>query len=262
MPLRFLLALNLAFGLAAPVFASGGSPWTAEMQQWMTYYYLDPQPQHAVAYLKPLNEALKASKGRSLADEANRGGLRSFYAKVFAQSDAAVRELEAVLATQPEDIRAFALEALRRCGTPECLRVAGATAAAPDAGANTEQLDDVWASFMATGDERYVEAVASVLPLLKVRGDPALLVVGGAAQWSLASNAYQHSRVLDICRRIAATAEPETAAILREIVTSAEAERLSRPPPEPRLGAIQLCAQAARGELLRCFLMCSRAAAA
>lgn len=234
MTLRLLVVLHLALGLSSAALANGGSPWTVEMQQWMTYYYLNPQPQHAVAYLKPLNEALQAAKGRTLADEVSRGGLRSFYANIFAQSDATVRELEAALATQPEEIRAFALEALRRCGTSECLRVAGATATAPDSGVGTEQLDDAWASFMATGEERYVQAVASALPLLQVRGDPSRLVTGGAAKWSLASNAYQHSRVLDVCRRLAETAEPDAAAILREIVASAEAERLSNPPPEPR----------------------------
>jgi hypothetical protein len=234
MTLRLLLVLNIALGVASPVLASGDSPWTSEMQQWMTYYYLNPQPQHAVAYLKPLNEAFQASKGRSLADEVNRGGVRSFYAKVFAQSDETVRELERELPTQPEDIRAFALEALRRCGTRECLRVSGADESVPASGESSGHLDDAWASFMATGEQQYVEEVASSLPLLQVRGDPSRLVVGGAAKWSLASNAYQHSRVLEICRRLSETADPDSAAILREIVASAEAERLSNPPSEPR----------------------------
>jgi hypothetical protein len=234
MAIRLLVVPAIVLGLASPAFASGESPWTTEMQQWMTYYYLDPQPQHAIAYLMPLNEALQASKGRSLADEVNRGGLRSFYSKVFAQSDETVRELEVTLSTQPEEVRAFALEALRRCGTRECLRVSGTSASAPALGESKEQLDDAWASFMATGEEQYVEAVVSALPLLEVRGDPSRLVVGGAAKWSLESNAYQHSRVLDACRRLAETVEPNTAAVLREIVASAEAKRLSNPPPEPR----------------------------
>lgn len=234
MRLRTLLALSIIFGPLSSALAGAGSLWTPEMQQWMTYYYLNPRPERAVAYLKPLNEALLASKGRSLADEATRGGLRSFYGHVFARSDAAVRELEGALPTQPEEIRTFSLEALRRCGTPECVRVAGSSGSVPLPAADEQHLDDAWASFMATGEEKYVEAVASALPLLQVRGDASRLVVGGAAKWSLSSNAYQHARVLEICKRLSESAEPESATVLREIIATAEAERLSNPPPEPR----------------------------
>lgn len=50
-------------------------------------------------------------------------------------------------------------------------------------------LDDAWASFMATGNEQHVKVVTAALSLLNVRGDPMRLMVGGAAKWALESNA-------------------------------------------------------------------------
>ena len=50
-------------------------------------------------------------------------------------------------------------------------------------------LDDAWASFMATGNEQHVKVVTAALSLLNVRGDSMRLMVGGAAKWALESNA-------------------------------------------------------------------------
>jgi hypothetical protein len=58
-------------------------------------------------------------------------------------------------------------------------------------------------------------------------------VTGGAAKWSLASNAYQHGRVLAILEREVATAEAPTRALLEELIDKAKAERAKTPPPEP-----------------------------
>ncbi|HZP24240.1 MAG TPA: hypothetical protein VFB04_12380, partial [Terriglobales bacterium] len=60
-------------------------------------------------------------------------------------------------------------------------------------------LDALWASFFASGDERYVNRIIGALPLVNARGDTGKMLIGGAARWSLASNAYQHPKVMQIC---------------------------------------------------------------
>jgi hypothetical protein len=95
-------------------------------------------------------------------------------------------------------------------------------------------LDDYWAAFVATGDKVHVEKVISALPLVEVRGDVDRLMIGGAAKWSLSSNAYQHSRVLEICKAAAMVAEEPGKKLLNEIIAEAEKERAKNPPPEPR----------------------------
>lgn len=207
-----------------------------EVQSWLTYYYLNPRPKLALKSLAIMDRELRARKGRSLADEVGRGGMRSFYARVFADNPKVAEEAGAALPSMPSGQREFVVEALRRCGTVACQRAlpqgtAPATAVdSPDPGT----LDDSWASFFATGDARYVREIIEVLPWVEVRGDVNRLLTGGAAKWSLASNAYQHSRVLAILEQELPTAEAPTKALLQELIEGAKAERAKRPPPEPR----------------------------
>jgi hypothetical protein len=174
--------------------------------------------------------------GHSLGAEVNRGGMRSFYARIFAQNDALVGDVAAKLPSLPAGHQAFVREALRRCGTLACSKVLGASASAPTGARDADPgtLDDSWASFFATGDAKYVRAIIEVLPWSEVRGDVNRLLTGGAARWSLASNAYQHGCVLAISEEAFATAAEPTKRILKEIVDQAKAERAKTPPPEPK----------------------------
>lgn len=83
-------------------------------------------------------------------------------------------------------------------------------------------LDALWGNFMATGDDAPVARIISALPWINVRGDIARLSVGGAARWSLISNAIQHRRVLAVCRKELASQPKEVADVLREVIGEAE----------------------------------------
>lgn len=208
-------------------------PADDDVQDWLTYYYLEPRPERALSSLDVLDRELQKA-GRSLADEVNRGGLRSFYARVFAANDGVVRDLAARMPSLPAGQRAFVREALRRCGTAACKKVVGSEAtSAEHKMTDPGTLDDSWASFFATGDARYVREIIEVLPWSEARGDIPRLLTGGAARWSLASNAYQHARVLAIAEESLATASEPTRRLLREIVDQAKEERAKNPPPEP-----------------------------
>ena len=89
-------------------------------------------------------------------------------------------------------------------------------------------LDGLWGYFMATGDEAPVIRVIETLKWASIRGDIRKLAVGGAARWSLTSNAVQHSRVLEICKAQVPLQPPAVASVLREVIAKAEA-RLAEP---------------------------------
>jgi hypothetical protein len=90
-------------------------------------------------------------------------------------------------------------------------------------------LDACWASFFATGEPAYDHRIIQVLPWAEVRGDVSKMLIGGAARWSLASNAVQHPRVLEICEaRLASSPD----AALQQIVAAAkETARGAAPAP-------------------------------
>jgi hypothetical protein len=62
-------------------------------------------------------------------------------------------------------------------------------------------LDGLWANFMATGSDLPVIKIIEALKWVEAKGDMYLILVGGAAKWSLTSNAVQHKRVLEICEQ-------------------------------------------------------------
>ena len=83
-------------------------------------------------------------------------------------------------------------------------------------------LDALWGNFMATGDNAPVVRIISALPWIHVRGDVPRLLVGGAARWSLISNAIQHQPVMAVCRRELASQPKEVEGVLREVIAEAE----------------------------------------
>ncbi len=97
-------------------------------------------------------------------------------------------------------------------------------------------LDMLWAMFMASGDERYVQKIIGVLPWLNEegaaerieKGAAERMLIGGAARWSLTSNAFQHDRVLQICRAEVERQPEEVRVVLREVIQSAEQQLRDR----------------------------------
>ena len=90
-------------------------------------------------------------------------------------------------------------------------------------------LDALWGNFMATGDKTPVIRIMSTLPWIDVKGDMSRLLVGGAARWSLTSNAVQHNRIMEFCEEEVKTQPTEVADKLREIIETAKKELESGP---------------------------------
>ncbi len=85
-------------------------------------------------------------------------------------------------------------------------------------------LDALWGKFIATGDSSPVKRIISTLPWIDVKGDINRLLVGGAARWSLTSNAVQHKRVFEICEEAEKREGAEVAVKLREVISNAKKE--------------------------------------
>jgi hypothetical protein len=214
-----IAAVAAAALLAAPAFQS-----PQDLQRWLTYYYLEPRPELILPSFPLLDQQIEKAVGQSLADQASRGGMRSFYAQAFAHNDKVVAEVARTLRDLPPSQQPFVREALRRCGTRACARALGeptARAVAPPADVE-EAVADLWGAFAATGDEKFVRAVI------------AQVVAGKAPRLSLRANAYQHARVLQVCEKVMAESQGSARTVLDDIVGFARAEREQNPPAEPR----------------------------
>lgn len=234
---------TLGFLLAAAV--AHAQPFTDVEQagQWLTHYYRKPEPDRLPDALRILSAAglLKPDKGAS--------PMTGFIAGVLTAQPQSARALANRLSFLPEDEQPVLLLGLWYSGVPDAKAVLKELATTmpaqsariefltgtpaprivempPDQGAWV--LDAWWGYFLATGDELPVRAVIAVLPWTQVRGDVGRLATGGAARWSLVSNAVQHDRVLAICKAQLKAQPPEVAKLLAEVVQAAEAERAGR----------------------------------
>jgi hypothetical protein len=198
----------------------------SELQIWLTYYHKEPRPELVVAALVALEDELPRH-GSTLEAEAGRGGMRSFFGLVLAKSPDAVVQVEGH-AFAP-GTRRFVAEALWRCGTKACATAlarwgVAAGPPAPDMRAapvdSRSAIDDLWASYSATGDPAYVERVIDALPASSDAGAPPSGVAAAALR-SLTANAMADPDVLDVCIASAATARPDRKAVLDDIVRRA-----------------------------------------
>jgi hypothetical protein len=198
----------------------------ADLQTWLTYYHREPRPELVVAALVALEDELPRH-GSTLEAEAGRGGMRSFFGLVLAKSPDAVVQVEG----HPfaPGARRFVAEALWRCGTKACASTlarwgVAAGPPAPDMRAapvdSRSAIDDLWASYSATGDRAYVERVIAALPVPSDGGAPPAGVPAAALR-SLTAMAIADPDVLAVCSASAAAAPPDRKAVLDDIVRRA-----------------------------------------
>jgi hypothetical protein len=226
--------MTIAAAVLALLGAAAPSPAfhsPTELQAWLTYYHREPRPELVVAALVALENELPRH-GSTLEAEAARGGMRSFFGRVLAKSPDAVVQVEG----HPfaPGTRHFVAEALWRCGTKACASALArwgveAGPPAPDIRAvpvdSRSAIDDLWASYSATGDRAYVERVIAALPASLAPDATAAAGVGAAALRSLTSSAIADPDVLAVCVESAATAAPDRKAVLDDIVRRARRAR-------------------------------------
>lgn len=206
-------------------------------QRWLTYYYLNPQPNLTA-------EAILAMSKQGYFDKPTaQVALAAFFSQVFAQNPNSIQSwflrlddlserhkrtlwMALLYSATPQGKQQLKIEAEKAISTAKdeilkLLRTEPPSIAKLEI-TSPSVLDMLWGSFLATGDELYVTRIISTLAWVNDKDDTRKLLIGGAARWSLTSNCIQHKRVLEICKAQMAKQPPEVCLVLREIIKEAE----------------------------------------
>jgi hypothetical protein len=209
-----------------------------QLEKWMTYYYLDPRPDEVPA-------ALEALSAKGFFEKNNvQAPLSGFFTEVFRSNPDKLNEwikpfigvpnrhiLHSSLWMANSKQSKAALEVMARGTTPtEAKRLKGLLSSPPPTiesmSVNSPaSLDYLWGCFMASGSEAPVVRVIDKMKLVNIRGDATAMMIGGAAKWSVSANARQHEKVLKIVKARVEAADPETKALLQEIVAAIDAKK-------------------------------------
>jgi hypothetical protein len=210
----------------------------AQLSEWVTYYYLHPRPDLVVSAVKFM------SKQGHLQDAHAENTFCVFLARVFAANPADIGTWFNKLREGPEDQESALALVLWMVGSSDTNSLLKSLSGAGSDGfknyvhelladnhrpdylhdeiSSPEFLDALWVSFFATGDDRYVKRIISALPLLNAEGDTEKILIGGAARWSLSSNASQHPKVMEICEAQLKVIPEEQRPALAEVIQSAQ----------------------------------------
>lgn len=208
-----------------------------KLGRWITYYYSKPEPQH-------LTEAILAASSQGFMKNGKKAApFIGFIAGVVSKNPSIAQPLAEQLASLSEVDQPVVILGIWYSTYPEAkLLLERLSKSMPHHKAMIDHLlangrpgllelpleqgpwvlDALWGYFMATGDNAPVVRIISALPWVNVRGDVSRLLVGGAARWSLISNAIQHERVMTVCRNESASQSGEVTEVLREVIASAE----------------------------------------
>ncbi|HEX5168228.1 MAG TPA: hypothetical protein VFW11_03585 [Cyclobacteriaceae bacterium] len=212
-----------------------------DFTDWMTNYYKHPEPQY-------LFDAFKyGSSSKEIANSGSRSNLAAFFASSL-RNDTTQQSFffSQLKETTNEDfIYGFGLT-LWLIHTEHSSRLLQnflnqnqinkyqkefeiiTNAKYPDIWADpiigAAQLDLLWADFFATGNEKSVMRIISVLKDLN-SSDYNVKMIAGSAKWSLTSNAIRHDKVLSICKNQKDNSDNELKRALDEIIKTATKER-------------------------------------
>jgi hypothetical protein len=235
-----LVALATVLGVAPAAGAEGSVPFRSEPQfnQWVQNYYQHPAPDalldvlvyyststlYATAHARmPMAQFFASAYGDdpsrlgavvTAAEQQPSANTRMFVARVLwlVNSDSSRSLLKhASEAWHDKNVQAL----LSQFGDQPPRDLLRSPVRTPD------DLDMLWSMFFATGDRRPIEQLVIVLPLLK-EGHGLAIVFGGAAQWSLQSNAARHPKLLAILKDLSQESNGTTKELLEEIVSAAQ----------------------------------------
>lgn len=228
-----------------------------ETNRFMVYYYINPQPDRFEAVFLEVAAATGPDAG------GNGPVFSAFYAQILKDNPARIEgwikslsgpeiapvhkralwraavltripegkaALTALLQTLPEDTRAEDRQLVQDFLRMEAADLLG------EIPRTTRALDMMWSAFNGSGDERYVDQVIDAMKH-ETSQDGSDVMFAAAAGYSLLSNAWQHSKVLEVCRQRVKTAQEPIKKRLEEIVQMTEERLKSAPCPEPEKGA-------------------------
>ena len=235
------LALGVSFALPARERCFRGE---REFCDWMSFYYAQPSPEK-------LTCALQYFADSDLHDDpSGRMPLAHFYAALAGRDPSLLEMLFRELSTgASERARIMALHvfwladtdaarglldrAAANWASAEITRITGRMKEQRAGNVLERPLDDaavldnLWGAYFATGEEAYIRRLIQAAFLLK-EGRGLEILIGGAAEWSLASNARQHTSVRDIVRRASLEEQGQRRAVLQEILSKSGERKRGR----------------------------------
>lgn len=249
-----LLALMLWLVAVTPAFAGSAFQSQEEVSKWFTFYYQKPEPARLPDFIMYMSKSGVPDKANTLSP------IFGFLSGAFRNNPDSVSTWVNQLSSLKEQHLGVVVLGLWYAALPDSQKMVYAIIEKhpklkPNfeflyrgAPMTTEQipleqgpwvLDALWGKFMATGDSAPVERIITTLSWVDVKGDITRLLVGGAARWSLTSNAVQHKRVLEICEGASKTQSGEVAAKLGEVIANAKKEIQTRHNPEVNADAVR-----------------------
>jgi len=206
-----------------------------QLNEWLTYYYLHPRPDLVVSAVQFMSKQGHLQEAHAqtpfcvfLAQvfSANAGELDTWFGQLRNGTEDQKSALALTLWMVGSGSSKALLKSLSGDGSGGFQNYVGELLADDhppdllhDDIGNAGCLDALWASFFASGDERYVKRIIGALPLMNVHGDTGTMLIGGAARWSLASNAFQHPKGMQICeadmKELPKDQQPALAAVIQ-----------------------------------------------
>ncbi|WP_072680082.1 hypothetical protein [Arcobacter sp. LA11] len=186
-----------------------------DIDKWLTYYYLQPEPNKFEIVVKELSSIGFLERKKSLAPMGGffsvifRGNknkvdkwidflvnLKENERKIFIMalyySDIKDKyeHIKKLVKTEKEKKLLFGIKKLKFINLIDMDVISAKT------------LDIHWGAFMASGDERHIYKIIDSLSFGGIKGKKPtnILIIEETAKWSLSSNAKQHKKVLDICK--------------------------------------------------------------
>lgn len=203
----------------------------ATLGNWITYYYKNPEPELVASAIQSLQTTGYFNKDSAAAP------MSTFLGTIFSNNKNKIQEWVAIFKPYNDKEKLILIYALWYSNTDisnkhlKALKSSNIHAeliekllTSPAKGVENMQitgpavLDMLWGAFQATGDTRYIDRIITVLPYVNVKGDTARLLTGGAAQWSLTSNAVQHDIVYEHCNMVLDNQPEEIKQELTEVI--------------------------------------------
>ncbi len=231
-----LTAFHFSSFAGEEVFSSDG-----KFSSWMTYYYLNAEPGKVTpAIMYYCDSALFDTKDARMPTAA-------FFAAIFKKDPGLMEQsFEEISSEGSDNSKIFLLNVLWLADTRRSRKLIDESRlnwkseacqeilermdkTLPDDILSTPvkdpaRLDMLWATFIATGDSAPVKKIISTIQL-STTGHGMDIALGGAAKWSLTSNAYQHQRVYDICKEELKHAQAETRILLQEVIEDVDRQK-------------------------------------
>ena len=223
--------------------ANAGFQSVEEVSKWFTFYYLSPNPER-------FPEAIEYMSQNGMLDNKNAiSPIFGFMSGVFGENAHHVENWVKRLSVLKEEHKIVVVLGIWYADIPQSKKLAYELLnksqylneklsyirkgdPLPINKIPLEQgpwvLDALWGNFVATGKNTPVKRIMAALPWVDIKGDVNKLLVGGAARWSLTSNAVQHDRVFDFCKVEIDNQPKEIALKLREVLENAKVDKEKR----------------------------------